>query len=193
MLSLLSETCPAWVEVAARDLDALLSDHAHCELKAAHNALSLAGRFGGEQAHMVAPLVALAEEETAHFAAVHQRLVVRGAALARPGSDRYVVALRGAAHHLPSVPALLDRLTVAALIEARSCERFLRLSEGLPCARLRSFYRELMGSEARHYRLFSGFAEQIFGVEVARQRRRQLAELEAQIVERSPLTPTVHG
>lgn len=194
MLGLLKPTDPSWVDAVEGDLDGLLSDHAHCELKAAQSALSLVGRYGGEHPELVAPLVALAREETEHFAQVQARVAARGGRLGPPEADPYVVALRQAAKaEPPRVPALLDRLTVCALIEARSCERFRLLSERLGSAALRGFYRELMASEARHYRLFASLAEALFGAEAARARLSALAEREATIEGRLPLGPTVHG
>lgn len=198
MLGLLAPTDPSWVEAVERDLDRLLSDHAHCELKAAHSALSLVGRYGGEMPEMVAPLVALAHEETEHFREVEEKLRARGRALSIPASDPYVVALRKACRADASVageeaPALLDRLLVSALIEARSCERFKILSEHLADASLRAFYRELMASEASHYVLFARLAEGRFGEEATRVRLRTLAEREAALASSLPLGPTVHG
>ena len=193
MLGLLAPTDPDWVLAVEGDLDRLLSDHAHCELKAAHNALSLAGRFGGELPELVAPLVALAHEETDHFAEVERRLRARGRALGLPASDRYVVALRDATRDDEETPTLLDRLLVAALIEARSCERFKVLSEGLGDASLRAFYADLMASEATHHRLFTRLAEGRFGADATRGRLRVLAAREAEIARSLPLGPTVHG
>ncbi len=193
MLGLRAETDPAWVEAVEGDLPRLLSDHAHCELKAAQNALSILGRFGGEVPELVAPLVDLAQEETEHFRAAERHLVARGERFGHPESDPYVVALRKAADRRSDVPVLLDRLLVAALIEGRSCERFRLLSEGLRSRELRSFYRELMVSEARHYRLFLGLAETIFGFREARARFDSLATREADIVSGLPLGPTMHG
>ncbi len=193
MLGLLAPTDPDWVLAVEHDLDRLLSDHAHCELKAAHNALSLAGRFGGEAPELVAPLVALALEETEHFQGVEQRLRGRGKTLGLPASDRYVVALRAATKDDQDVPTLLDRLVVAAMIEARSCERFKVLSEGLSDGTLREFYKELMASEATHYRLFSRLAEGRFGVEATRARLQTIAHREAALASSLPLGPTVHG
>jgi tRNA-(ms[2]io[6]A)-hydroxylase len=194
VLGLLTPTDPAWVDAAQSDLDGLLRDHAHCELKAAQSALSLVARFGGEAPEWVAPLVALAHEETEHFAEVEAKLAARGARMSPPRPDDYVVALRAAARNDGSgTPALLDRLLVSSLIEARSCERFKLLAERLPDADLRGFYRELMISEARHYRLFAGLAESRFGEETARERLGILAAREATVVDRLPLGPTVHG
>lgn len=168
-------------------------DHAHCELKAAQSALALVGRFGADAPEIIEPLSALAREETAHFREVHQRLEARGASMGKPESDDYVQKLQKAARRdHDKAPILLDRLLVSALIEARSCERFQILAEGLPDEGLASFYRGLMAAEARHFALFSGLAEQVFG-QGARARLADLAEREAEVVENLPLTPTVHG
>ncbi len=172
MLGLLRPTDPRWVEAVEGDLDRLLSDHAHCELKAAHSALSLIGRFGGEAPEIVAPLLALAKEETGHFDQVHHKIDERGRSLAIPASDGYVVALRRAAREdHRDHPVFLDRLLISALIEGRSCERFSLLARGLKSAELR----------------------ERFGFEAARARLAQLAEREAEVVHELPLGPTVHG
>ena len=134
-------------------------------LKAAQSALSLVARFGAEDPDLVAPLVALAHEETEHFAQVHERLRGRGTVMSHPGSDEYVAALRRAAgaDRDERQDPLLDRLLVSALVEARSCERFKLLSERLADGSLRSFYRDLMVSEAKHYSLFFSLAFDRFG------------------------------
>jgi tRNA-(ms[2]io[6]A)-hydroxylase len=194
MLGLLAPTDPGWVQAVERDLDRLLSDHAHCELKAAHTALSLVGRYGGEMPELVAPLVELAHEETEHFREVEARVRARGKALSTPATDGYVVALRKEARGArEDVPALLDRLLISALIEARSCERFKLLSEQLDDAELRAFYRGLMASEAAHFRLFARLAESRFGEDASRARLRTLAQREAALASSLPLGPTVHG
>lgn len=195
MLALLSPTDPRWVEVAAQNLPALLSDHAHCEIKAAQSALSLVARYAGDMPELVPPLAALAREEAEHFARVHGELDKHGASLALPASDVYVAKLNAAARancH-DGMPALLDKLLVAALIEGRSCERFRLLSEQLPSAELRGFYRELMISEARHFTLFCGLATEAFGRDESRARLETLARRESEIVKNLPLSPQVHG
>lgn len=195
MLGLLQPTDPAWVEAAEADLPGLLSDHAHCELKAAQNALSLLARFGGEAPVLLAPLSALAREETQHFAEVDRELRARGGRLGPPQKDDYVGRLRAAARRdLPDgTPVLLDRLLIAALIEGRSCERFRLLSERLKQAELRAFYRALMASEARHFALFCSLAAECFGEGDSRRRFATLAQFEAEIARTLPLGPTVHG
>jgi tRNA 2-(methylsulfanyl)-N6-isopentenyladenosine37 hydroxylase len=182
MLSLLTPTDPHWPEVAATNLPALLSDHAHCELKAAQSALGVVARYAGEFPRLVAPLV-------------HAQLAQRTLALALPQSDGYVTRLTAAARsdRAMGFPALLDKLLVAALIEGRSCERFRLLSEQLPDADLRGFYRGLMASEARHFSLFSTLAADCFGSAASRARLATLAAREAEIVQDLPLGPQVHG
>ncbi len=194
MLGLLTPTDPRWVEAAEADLPGLLSDHAHCELKAAVSALSLLSRFGPLYPPLVGALSKLAEEETAHFRAVERALAERGAQLGRADADAYVNALWNLSKpERPRVPVLLDRLLVNALIEARSCERFRLLSERLGEPELRAFYRGLMEPEARHYRLFCGLSEELFGVKLARERLGELARREALIASELPLGPKVHG
>jgi tRNA 2-(methylsulfanyl)-N6-isopentenyladenosine37 hydroxylase len=195
MLSLLTPTAPEWVDAAQADLPALLSDHAHCELKAAHNALSMVARYAGELPELVAPLTHLAKEETEHFAQVHERLASRGLRMALPSSDTYVARLSSAAKqsHHDQHPPLLDKLLVAALIEGRSCERFRLLSEHLQDTSLATFYRELMASEAGHFTLFTSLAAECFGKAESRARLATLADREAEIVASLPLGPQVHG
>jgi tRNA-(ms[2]io[6]A)-hydroxylase len=195
MLSLLTPTSPDWLEVAEGQLPALLSDHAHCEIKAAQNALAVVARFGGELPRLVAPLTALAHEETEHFGQVHARITQRGELLGMPASDAYVTQLSKSARSSrpEGQDALLDKLLVCALIEGRSCERFRILSEGLGDADLRAFYRDLMASEARHFTLFTQLAGESFGKLATRERLAQLAEREAEIVKQLPQGPQVHG
>lgn len=194
MLNLLHPTDPTWVDAAQADLSALLLDHAHCEIKAAQSALALIGRFGADVPAIVEPLSDLAREETAHFKEVHDRLKARGLTMIKPEKDAYVAGLMKAARSDEKrAPILLDKLLVSALIEARSCERFKLLSEGLKDDSLRDFYRALMVAEARHYRLFFDLACESFDSTTAKARLRQLAEREAEVAHKLPLGPTVHG
>jgi tRNA-(ms[2]io[6]A)-hydroxylase len=195
MLSLLIPSDPRWIDVARADLPALLSDHAHCEIKAAQSALSLVARYAGEMPSLVEPLTALAREEAEHFSSVHEQLQALAACLQLPASDGYVTQLQAAARktRASDAPPLLDKLLVAALIEGRSCERFRLLSERLPDAELRGFYRELMVSEARHFTLFCTLAAEAFGRAESRSRLSALASHEATIALQLPLAPRVHG
>jgi tRNA-(ms[2]io[6]A)-hydroxylase len=195
MLGLLTPTDPHWVETAAANLPALLSDHAHCEIKAAQSALSLVARYAGEMPSLVEPLTALAREESEHFRLVHDQLSKRSEKLGMPASDGYVTQLISAAraNRHNDFPPLLDKLLVAALIEGRSCERFRLLAEDLPEADLRAFYRDLMVSEAHHFTLFCTLAADGFGRETSRARLAMLATREAEIIKHLSVGPQVHG
>jgi tRNA-(ms[2]io[6]A)-hydroxylase len=162
MLCLRVPTDPAWSRAAARDLDLVLVDHAHCEMKAATNALSLAVRYPGDLG-LVRALTTLAQEELEHFHRVVSFLERRGLPLGTPPVDDYAADLRRATRALPAtdLSPVVDRLLVGALIEARSCERFKLLLEHLPSSvdeELRDFYRELFECEARHYKTYVDLA-----------------------------------
>ncbi|RLB54955.1 MAG: tRNA-(ms[2]io[6]A)-hydroxylase [Deltaproteobacteria bacterium] len=194
MLGLLKPTDPAWVDAVKGNLEALLIDHAHCELKAAQSALSIVSRHGWDHPELAEPLLELAREETEHFRDVLKEARERGIRVPPPEPDKYVSALMKEAKR-DGTPErrLLDRLLVSALIEARSCERFQLLAEGLDDPDLAAFYDRLMQSEARHYRLFTSLAEAIWGEEITRERFSVLAAREATVVDRLALGPTVHG
>jgi tRNA-(ms[2]io[6]A)-hydroxylase len=200
MLCLTTPTDPGWAIAAARDFEGVLVDHAHCEMKAATFALSLVARHPTNLS-LVRALTALAREELDHFDRVVDFLEARGVPLGHPPVDVYAADLRAACKELPrdGTPLLVDRLLAAALIEARSCERFKLLVEvvaGDPG--LRAFYDELFACEARHFRTYRDLALEASGGDVAgvERRLRALAVAEGKIVERlasSPARSTVHG
>lgn len=209
MLCLLTSSDAAWADAATRSFDEVLVDHAHCEMKAASNALSLAARHP-ERLGLVRALTDLAKEEIDHFQRVIAFLERRGLALGPPQVDGYAAELRRAAAAAPTKLApLVDRLLVGALIEARSCERFKLLLERLPEdgtaeeRELRAFYTELFACEARHYRTFVDLAADAAGEAAQRAgevdaRLEELARAEAAIVDRLAAAPpvarrTVHG
>jgi tRNA-(ms[2]io[6]A)-hydroxylase len=190
MLCLKVSTDAGWAAEAIRHLDAVLIDHAHCELKAASNALSLAARSPHDLDLAIA-LTDLAREEIDHFQRVLAILAARGASLGPPPVDPYAAQLRHAASELPQEPGAgrsVDRLLVAALIEARSCERFKLLVDAIQPhdadAALGAFWGELLAAEAGHYRTFVDLAARAAGGDRARvvARLDKLADLEATIV-----------
>ena len=190
MLCLASDTDPNWVHAALKDPAALLSDHAQCEKKAALSALSLTQAFA-DDTEVVTELAAFAREELEHFEACCEHLLKRGWSLRRGGKDPYAAQLINAAgkdveHHL------LDRLLIAALIEARSTERLKILSEHHPDAELAAFCGELMATEAGHYMFFVRLAGRVTSPDTARQRLDELAVREAEIVAALPHTSRVH-
>ncbi|MGS0526940.1 tRNA isopentenyl-2-thiomethyl-A-37 hydroxylase MiaE [Zobellia nedashkovskayae] len=160
MLGLKLPTDPRWVNIVEKNIDEILTDHAYCEQKAASTAISLIISFP-EYTELVEEMIALSREEMAHFKMVHDRITARGQTLGRDRKDEYVLQLikffpKGGSR----TTQLVHRLLYAALIEARSCERFRLLSEELEDKELAEFYHKLMVSEAGHYTMFLQFARQ---------------------------------
>ncbi|MDP9034109.1 MAG: tRNA-(ms[2]io[6]A)-hydroxylase [Myxococcota bacterium] len=165
MLCLTVTTDPGWAGNALRDEEALLIDHAHCEMKAASNALSLAGRHA-INLELTRVLATIAREEIAHFQRVIALLAARALVLPPATVDAYAAELRRAASELAgdggSTTALVDRLLVGALIEARSCKRFKLLADATAGktsqADLHVLWTDLFVAEAQHYRAFVDLA-----------------------------------
>lgn len=185
-LPLAAPSPPGWVDAACSDLDALLVDHAYCELKAASTALSLVVRFGSRPA-LTEAMADLAREEMKHFDRVHELIRARGLALTPIRGDRYVKELIALGDS-----SLLDSLVRSAFIEARSCERFRLLAEAPIPAELRGFYDELARAEARHHELFLELAAHEAGEERVRARVAEIAPRESAIVASLPLEPRIH-
>ena len=193
MLGLKLPTDPRWVNIVEKNIDEILIDHAHCELKAAATASSLIMSFP-EYTELVTEMVALVKEEIAHFKMVHDRLIKKGVPLGRDRKDEYVMDLlkffpKGGSR----TTQLVHRLLYAALIEARSCERFRLLSEELQDQELAKFYRDLMVSEANHYTLFLNFARQYGDREEVDAKWQELLTYEAQLMKNLGTQETVHG
>ena len=193
MLGLKLPTDPRWAELVDQDLGAILSDHAWCEQKAASNAISMIVRYP-EQIALVQELTRIAQEEITHFGMVVDRIKERGLALEPERKDHYVNQLLTFVRKDGSrAERLVDRLLFSAMIEARSRERFKMLSERISDEGLRSFYRELMVSEAGHYTTFSGFARMSGeGIDVDA-RWQEFLVFEAELITNYGRTPTMHG
>lgn len=199
MLGLQIDTDPRWVQTAAGDVARVLVDHAHCEMKAASNALSLSARCMSHPL-VARALVEIAEEELRHFRRVLDELDRRQIALEPPEEDWYAAELRRRVARTRKTAdldaVLVDRLLVGALIEARSCERFKLLSDAIAGAEpeLARFYDELFADEARHHRTFVELATNVSGDSVAvRARLAALSLIEAHVVRELGSTPTIHG
>jgi tRNA-(ms[2]io[6]A)-hydroxylase len=188
-VALRSRTDRRWLPGALAHLDQVLVDHAHCEKKAAANALSLLQAYP-EVPGLPALMARLAREESAHLARVLQLLDARGLSLGRDPGDPYAQALQRLIR-TPAAERRLDRLLVAAIIEARSSERLQLLAEGLEEPALRRFYAELARSEDGHQRLFLRLAERI-APDAAAPRLDALLEAEAQLLRSLPLRPAIH-
>ena len=183
-------TDPRWLELALADFDRVLLDHAHCEKKAAAQALSLVASYP-DKARLVQRLSRLAQEELSHFRQVYDRLLARGLVLQRDQGDPYAQALRK--HLRRSDPGrLTDLLLVCALIEARSCERLELLAGALPDPDLRAFSATLATAEAGHHKLVLGLAREYDAPDVVAARLDELAQAEAEVVRALPVEPRVH-
>jgi tRNA-(ms[2]io[6]A)-hydroxylase len=183
ILGLQLPTDPRWVDLAGLSLEAILTDHAWCEQKAATSCISLITRYSAK-AQLVEDLSPIVTEEWGHFRLVLAELQKRGLSLGRQRKDVYVNQLmefqqKGGNEE----ERFLDKLLIFALIEARSCERFKRLSEGLEDAYLRQFYRRFMESEAGHYHLFIGLAETYIDKDIVRRRWAEWLDFEAGVME----------
>jgi tRNA-(ms[2]io[6]A)-hydroxylase len=183
-------TDPAWLTHAVAHFDEVLVDHAHCEKKAAANALSLLQAYP-EVPGLPAQMARLAREEASHLARVLHIMESRQLVLGRDGGDPYAKGLQGLLR-TGQKERQLDRLLVAAIIEARSCERLWLLAQGLEDAELKRFYAELAQSEDGHHTLFVRLAEAVAGEAVATQRLDELLDGEAALVARLPIRAAVH-
>lgn len=193
MLGLKLPTDPRWINIAEKNIEDILIDHAYCEQKAASTAISLIVSFP-EYEELVTKMTELAQEEMSHFKMVHDLIKSRGIEMGRNRKDLYVIKLlrffpKGGSR----IDQMVHRLLYAALIEARSCERFRLLSENLQDASLRKFYRKLMISEANHYTMFLKLARQ-YGIETeVNEKWSRLLEFEAEIMKNLNRHESIHG
>lgn len=183
ILGLQLSTDPRWVNLAEKAIADVLTDHAYCEQKAAVSCISLIQRYSSREALVVA-LAPIVTEEWGHFRMVLGELHKRGLKLGTQRKDAYVAALQAFVQKGGSEEGrFLDQLLMMAMIEARSCERFKRLSEGLEDAYLKKWYRRFMESEAGHYTLFLELAETYMDRETVRRRWAQWLAQEAAILQ----------
>jgi tRNA-(ms[2]io[6]A)-hydroxylase len=193
MLGLKLATDPRWVDIVESNISEILTDHAWCEQKAVSNALYLVVNFP-EYSDLVTDMIKLSQEELIHFEMVHDKIKARGFTLGREHKDDYVGELytfmrKGYQRKF----VLIDRLLFSALIEARSCERFKLLSEQIKDEELSAFYRELMISEATHYKTFIAYARQYGEGEDIDKRWQEFLEYEASILGKYGKKETMHG
>ena len=194
MLGLQLPTDPRWVNIVEKNIEEILVDHAYCEQKAASTAISFIIGFP-EKTELVQAMIDLVAEEMSHFKMVHDLILERGLTLGRERKDPYVIRLRSFFPKGGSrTDHLVHKLLCAALIEARSCERFRLLSEELEEPMLRRFYRKLMISEANHYTLFLKFARQ-YGPsrEAVDQKWEALLRFEATLMKSLGQQESIHG
>ncbi|WP_295833447.1 tRNA-(ms[2]io[6]A)-hydroxylase [uncultured Winogradskyella sp.] len=193
MLGLKLPTDPRWVNIVEKNIEDILTDHAYCEQKAASTAVSLIVSFP-EYTELVQEMIELVNEEMSHFKMVHDLILEKGWILGRDRKDEYVIQLlkffpKGGSR----TTQLVHRLMYAALIEARSCERFRLLSEELEDKKLAKFYRKLMISEAGHYTMFLKFARKYGDEEDVNKKWQSLLNYEADIIKSLGTMETIHG
>ncbi|WP_379093033.1 tRNA-(ms[2]io[6]A)-hydroxylase [Pedobacter sp. UC225_65] len=193
MLGLKLLTDPRWADIAESNLEEILTDHAWCEQKAATNAINLIAD-NCEHIELVQELTVIALEEMQHFQQVVDIIRERGYTLGRGRKDDYVGQLMKFCKKDGSRnTAFIERLLFAAMIEARSCERFRVLSLNIKDAALAKFYHELMVSEAGHYTTFLNFARKYtIDVDVDKRWKEWLA-FEGELIQTFGKKEAIHG
>ena len=193
MLRLKLPTDPRWADIAAKNIEEILTDHAFCEQKAASTAISFIVTYP-ELPDLVTKMSALAREEMSHFEMVHKRILDRGLTLGRERKDEYVARIN---KFFPKTgdrqERLVNRLLIAALIEARSCERFKVLSDNIEDQELADFYRKLMVSEANHYTMFLQLARDYGHREIVDKKWEELLNFEAEVMKDFGTKEHIHG
>ncbi len=190
-------TDPLWVKnVVESNIEEILTDHAYCEQKAATNAITLIIQ-NPNISELVQEMAQLVQEEMEHFKRVHTFIINRGFILGQERKDNYVNQLtkflkRGGGEQ-KRTESMVDRLLLAAMIEARSCERFKVLSQHINDTELAAFYHELMISEATHYTLFIGLARKYgHGIDVEK-RWQEWLDYEGEIIRDYAKSEGIHG
>ncbi len=193
MLGLKSDTNKSWAIIAENNLQQLLTDHAFAEQKAAASAVSLIINYS-EETKMVQAMGDIAIEEMEHFKMVHDIMVSRNMVL---GMDRKSEYAKHLIKYFPKTKdrteSLINRLLIAAIIEARSCERFSVLSKNLKDQELAKFFGDLLASEAGHYTLFLGFARKYQDRKIVDKKWDDLLSYEAEYMKKQGKLPLVHG
>ena len=193
MFKLKLPTDPRWANIAEGNLQEILTDHAWCEQKAATNAIGLITMLP-ERPDIISELLLIAQEELQHFGQVLEIITKRGYTFGRTRKDDYVNELvnfiqKGG--HRDTL--IVDKMLFAAMIEARSCERFKVLTENIKDEELKTFYRDLMISEANHYTTFIGFARELGDPDQVNARWEEWLEYEGEIIKSYGNKETVHG
>jgi tRNA-(ms[2]io[6]A)-hydroxylase len=191
MLHLQSATNDRWLRQVDAHLDELLIDHAHCEKKAAGTALNLIFHYV-EDIELCREMTEIVSEELEHFHLVIDLLARRGIRFRRLKPSQYGRKLNDLVRKQEPQRAV-DRLLVAGLIEARSCERFQALAEHVADAELAASYRSLFESEARHHATYTRLAMQFAPEKEVMRRLDELAAIEATIIAEGEALPRMHS
>ncbi len=190
MCKLLFNTPPNWVEAIMADFDAFLLDHAAAEKKASGMAMSMVSHYP-DKPELVKAMTELAIEELNHFKEVTKIIYARGLQLGADTKDDYINQFRKLIRTGPD-DYMLDRLLVAAIVEARGAERFGLIAAALTDNSLKHFYEAITRSEQRHFKLFHDLAILYFDNNLVAERLEALLHHEADIVASLPITPALH-
>ena len=191
MLNLQSVSQQRWLNQVDESLEEILVDHAHCEYKAAANAMSIMGAYI-ENEEICREMTEIIEEELEHFYLVLAILERRGIKFRNQQAGHYgrelncLVRARGAER-------AVDRMLIASLIEARSCERFSLLADHVQDEELSVFYRSLFESEARHHTTYVRMAKHFASDDVVKKRLQELSALETEIIAKGNPLPRMHS
>jgi tRNA 2-(methylsulfanyl)-N6-isopentenyladenosine37 hydroxylase len=182
VLGLELPTDPRWVNIAEKNIEEILVDHAYCEQKAASSCISIIISYP-EKERVVEVLTPVVAEEWSHFERVLEELKKRGHKLGFPRKDEYVEQLQNIIKKGGSRDQqLVEKLLINALIEARSCERFRLLWKEIGDVELSKFYYELMVSEAGHYKNFLALAKEFMNPDLVEKRWREILSQESEII-----------
>lgn len=191
MLSLQSASAERWLRQVELHLDEILIDHAHCEKKAAGCAMNLLFAYV-DRVDMCGDLIEIVNEELEHFQQVLEMLARKNIRFRRLAPSNYGRQLNDLVRKFEPARAI-DRLLVAGLIEARSCERFDLLRQHVKDPELAAFYDSLFESEARHHSTYVRMAKHFGSEAVVKQRLTELAALESEIIARGDPLPRMHS
>lgn len=191
MLNLKCDTSTRWLDQVDRYLDQILIDHAHCERKAAGTAMNLIFAYV-ENESLCREMTIIVNEELEHFNLVLDLLHERSIRFTRLKPGGYGRKLNGLVRRQEPHRGV-DRLLVAGLIEARSCERFDLLRRHVDDNRLSLFYDRLFESEARHHSTYVRLAKSFAREDDVEERLAELAESEAQIITEGDPLPRMHS
>jgi tRNA-(ms[2]io[6]A)-hydroxylase len=179
-----------WTEKVLADFDTFLQDHAAAEKKASGMAMSMLGHYP-DRIKLVKAMTDLAIEEMIHFKQVLKLLTERGVTLGNDQKDPYIKGMR-ALFRQGTDEFLIDRLLVAAVIEARGHERFSLVAEALPEGKEKDFYVAIAKSEEKHKNLFVELGYEYFNKDIIDARLAEILEAEAEICKKIPFTAALH-
>ena len=191
MLSLKNSSPQRWLRQVETSLPDILIDHAHCEKKAAGTALNLMFAYV-ENEQLCREMTVIVNEELEHFHMVLDLLKRKDIPFRRLKPSSYGRQLNDLVRKNEPQRAV-DRLLVAGLIEARSCERFDLLRQHVGDPELADFYDSLFESEARHHAVYVKLAKDFQTDELVKQRLEELAEAEAEIIAHGEELPRMHS